>query len=184
MILKKKHVLSSSEIEKILGSRTEIKRHVDAGYLFPLGRGYYYSNSTDPFSAMVIAANRYYPRAVISNLTALVIHKLSDESLNEIDVDITRQEKLKNRLLRVHRVSPNRMIGISKLKFLEESIKIYDLERTLCEAYKIDSGGSIFFKAIKRYLKHYTPDFKKIGEYDKKLKTKVLIHLRQELADA
>ncbi len=133
---------------------------------------------------MVLVTSRYYPNTVISNLTALVIHKLSDESLDRIDVDIDRSQTLRNRLLKVHRVSGSRKIGVSKMKFMGELIRVYDLERTLCEAYRMDPSGDLFFKAVKRYLKRYKPDFNKIDKYDQKLKTKVLTHLRQELTVA
>ena len=80
---------------------------------------------------MVLVTSRYYPNTVISNLTALVIHKLSDESLDRIDVDIDRSQTLRNRLLKVHRVSGSRKIGVSKMKFMGELIRVYDLEKSL-----------------------------------------------------
>lgn len=46
--------------------------------------------SLDLFTASLIATARYYPKAVISNITALVIHSLSDEGIDRIDVDIPR----------------------------------------------------------------------------------------------
>ena len=177
-------VLSSTELVSILGSRVAIKRKAEAGALFPLGSGIYASPSLDPLTAALIAATRYYPGCVISNLTALVVHKLSDEAIGKIDVDIDKSRDLKNRLLKVHRISRRKIIGITILKYEGHSIRVYDRERALGEAYLIDPGGPVFFKALKRYLSQGKPDAGRIKRYDRILKTNVLLHLQQELADA
>ncbi len=62
------------------------------------------------------------------------------------------------------------------------SIQIYNAERSLCDAYRVDRGA-IFFKAIKRYLKMSKRHFENIAKYDKVLGTKVLRSIQQELAN-
>ena len=123
----------------------EIKRKVDAELLYPVGSGFYAAPSLEPFSAAVIAASRYYPQAIISNLTALVIHGLSDDSVAQVDVDILRGKSLKNRILRVHRVAPSVRVGHSEIQYQGYPIRIYDVERALCDAFRIDPDGAIFF---------------------------------------
>ena len=88
-----------------------------------------------------------------------------------------------NKLLYVHRVTEARLFGISKMDLDGAKIMIYELERTLCEAYRLDPAGPEFFTALKRYLKQKEPDTKRIKAYDKALGTKVLVHVMQELAD-
>ena len=176
-------VLSSSELVAILGSRVAIKRKAEAGLIHPLGSGIYASPSIDPFTAALIATTRYYPKAVISNLTALVVHRLSDEAIAQVDVDIDKSRDLKNRLLRVHRILKKKLIGISILEYQGHKIRVYDRERALCEAYLIDPAGPLFFKALKRYLGQGKPDADRIKRYDRALKTNTLLHLQQELAD-
>ena len=182
--LAKKGVLSTQELVALLGNKMQIKRKSDEGILLPLGSGLYSSPSLDPFTASVISAGRYYPQAVISGLTALVIHELSDESLNRVDVDVPRGTSIRNRLLNVHRVTEKLMIGIEKIDFHNQKIRVYDVERTLCEAYRIDQAGATFYKALKRYFKKYPSKPEQIAKYDEALKTQVLRHLQQELADA
>ena len=41
-----------------------------------------------------IAASRFYPQAVISNITGLLVHNLSDEPVERIDVDIERSRSI------------------------------------------------------------------------------------------
>lgn len=181
--LKHKKVLSSKELEKYVAGRTILRRMVEAGEIQSIGSGYYATNALDPFVAATLVVTKYYPKAVISNYTALVIHKLSDEIIEKIDVDIERNKSIRNNLLSVHRVPAKRSMGITKLPYHNETIRIYDKERTIAEAYLIDSGAT-FYKALKRYLKSQEPDIDKIQKYDRRLKTKVLERLRQELADA
>ena len=180
----KKGVMTAQELVTILGNKMQLKRKADEGLLLPLGSGFYGSPGIDPFTASVIAAGRYYPQSVISGLTSLVIHDLSDESLNRIDVDVPRCTSIRNRLLSVHRVAERNLIGIMKLNFHNQKIRIYDCERSLCEACRLDSSGAIFYKALKRYVKKYPPKPEHIAKYDHILKTDVLRHLQQELADA
>jgi predicted transcriptional regulator of viral defense system len=182
-IFKQKSVVTTKELLRVLKNNIAIKRAVEAGEITSLGSGIYASFSLDPFIAAVIATSKFYPKAVISNITSLTIHGLGDERIDRIDVDIERSESLKNKLLHVHRVSKNQLIGISKIDFHGHKIRIYNLERSLCEAYKIDPAGPLFFKSLKRSLKNHKLNATLIAKYDIALKTKVLTHLQQELAD-
>jgi hypothetical protein len=75
------------------------------------------------------------------------------------------------------------MIGISKLRLRGYPIRIYDKERTLCDAYREDPAGVLFFRALKRYVSGKDHDYSKLARYDETLGTEVMRHLRQELAD-
>jgi predicted transcriptional regulator of viral defense system len=175
-------VLRSKDLEEFYGSRVAIKRSAEQGNIQSLGSGFYASPSLDPMTASVIAVAKYFPQAVISGRTALFLHDLSDHAVKKIDVDISGTT-IANKLLNTHRVAKKRLVGISKITLKGFKIKIFDLERSLCEAYKLDPAGAEFFTALKRYLKKTEPDTVKIKKYDKALGTKVLLHIRQELAD-
>ncbi len=181
--LPKAFVLKSKDLEQILGSRVAIKRKVEAGELQALGSGIYSSPSLDPLIAAALAVAKYFPKAVLSGRTALFLHKLSDHSVERLDVDIAKTTSLHNKMLEVHRVVPSRLTGISKMTLECLPVRIYDLERTLCEAYRLDPAGPEFFTALKRYLKQKDPDTLKIKKYDKALGTNVLVHVMQEQAD-
>ena len=182
--LPKSFVLRSKDLERILGSRVAIKRKVEAGELQALGSGIYSSPALDPTIAAALAVAKFFPRAVLSSRTALFLYKLSDHSVERLHVDIAKTTSLTNRMLEVHRVVPSRLTGITKLKLEGQHVRIYDLERTLCEAYQLDPAGPEFFTALKRYLKRKAPDTLKIKKYDKALGTDVLVHVMQELAEA
>jgi predicted transcriptional regulator of viral defense system len=176
-------VFSTPDLTRKLGNRMAILRAVNAGELLSLGAGYYSTPNLDPAVAQVIAVAKFYPEAVVSGLSALGIHNLSDERLQKVTVDLPRNRLTRNRLLQARRVTKNSLIGAITMKYFGHPIRIYDVERSLCDAYRFDRGAA-FFKALKRYLKKYPHNFEKIAKYDKVLGTRVLRAIQQELADA
>lgn len=161
----------------------QVRRLAKDGVIVALGSGFYAHPSVDPFLAYVLVVAKYYPDAVISNITSLLIHKLSDERVEGIDVDIPRNRSIRNQILRAHRVPDSRLIGMTTADYLGHAIKVYDVERSLCDAYKIDPGGHIFYKALKRYVAMGQVNIERVRRYDEVLKTKVTTALAQELAD-
>ena len=181
--IKKQKVMPLAELVKIFGNRMEVSRKASEGLLQPLGNGYYASSELDPFVAALAVVAKFYPQLVISGQTALQIHGLAENYIERIDVDIERKKSLRNKMLHVHRVDPKKLVGVTRITYHGISLKIYDLERTLAEAYRLDPAGPDFYKALKRYLKHGAVKTNQIANYDQILKTKVMIHLQQELAN-
>ena len=181
--LKKQKVMKLSELYPLVGNRSLVHRKAKQGVIQSLGGGYYASPSLDLLVASVAMVAQYFPYAVISGRTALRIHGLSQDVIEKVDLDISRKKNIKNQFLRVHRVPDRRMVGITEMKYFGMKIKVYDRERSLSEAYRIDPEGGYFFKALKRYITHGKVRSELIKKYDEATKTKVLKHLRQELAD-
>ncbi len=183
-VLKEKKVLSSKEMESILGNRPAISAVLQEDVVARVGSGFYCSTSVDINTAQLITVGRFFPKAVISGVSALTFHGLSDEQPNKVNVDIERTTSLRNKILQVRRVSAPFLTGIETIKLQGMKIKIYDVERSLCDIYRIEKDGPIFIKALKRYTKKYKINSVKIAKYDSILKTQVLSHLKQELANA
>ena len=116
-------------------------------------------------------------------MVRLKLHSLWWDATDRVDVDILRGKNLRNRMLKVHRITEQRMAGTTEIKFHGHVIRVYDLERSLCESYCLDPAGPIFYKALKRYLSKKKINTARIQGYDKSLKTRVLSHIQQELAD-
>lgn len=176
-------LLSYSELTNYGATGIKLRRMTEAGLVIQLGSGIYASPELDPFVASVQAIAKYYPKATISGFTALQIHGLAQEYVERIDVDVPRETSIRNKMLKAHRVPKSRLIGITELKFHGRRIRIYDRERTLCEAFRLDPAGPLFFKALKRYIAKDVINTEKVQLYDKALKTRVLMHIQQELAD-
>jgi predicted transcriptional regulator of viral defense system len=181
--LPKNWVLRSSELIAYLGNRMAIKRLAEGGELQAVGSGIYASASLDPMVAAAAAVTKYFPLAVVSGRTALFLHQLADFPIERVDVDIPSDTKISNRLLAVRRVAKRKMVGVTEINVSGFPIRVYGLERALCDAYRLDPAGPTFFKALKRYLARKRPDTEKVAAYDGLLSTKVLVHLMQELAD-
>jgi predicted transcriptional regulator of viral defense system len=177
-------LMSHAELVEEGASGVKLRRMVEAGLIVSVGSGIYASTELDPFVAAVLATAKYYPQAIISGITALQIHELAQEYVEKVDIDISRGTSIRNKMLQVHRVPPQRLTGMMELKFHGSKIRIYDIERTLCEAYHLDPSGPLFFKALKRYVALGKVKASQIQKYDQELKTHVLMHLQQELADA
>lgn len=156
---------------------------VEAGQIVYLGTGIYSHPSIDPFAASIIAIARYYPNAIISNITALVVHELTDERVDRIDVDIPRNSSIRNKLISAHRVPEKNILGMIRLPYHGQKIRIYCKERALCDAYRIDPEGPLFLKSMKRYVKAGNVDPDRIAKYDMLLSTNALRAFRQEIAD-
>ncbi len=181
-LIKGKQVYSSHELVGLLGNRTAIQRMVKADQLMSLGSGYYSTFNIEPGVAQIHVVAQYFPKAVLSGITALGIHGLSDERLDKVTVDIPLETTLANRFLSVRRVARSRLMGIIQMDYFGKNIRIYDRERALCDAYRIDRTA-LFFKALKRYIKQGLKNSEHIARYDKVLGTKVMRALQQELAD-
>ena len=125
---------------------------------------------------------KYYPQAVISGISALFIYELTDEMSNEVHIDIIKTSSIRNKLVQARRVAESRLIGIMNLKYKGASLRIYNVERTLCDAYRIDRS-QIFYSALKSYAEKFEVNINRIAKYDKILGTKVLEHLQQELVN-
>lgn len=182
-LLKKEKVMKLSELVQLYGNRMRVSREAQEGSIQSLGSGFYASNNIDPFLGALAVVAKYYPDAVVSGKTALHIYGLSQDYIEDIDVDIERNKSIKNKLLKVHRVPKHRLTGITQINYQGIKIKIYEIERTLAEAYRLDPAGPYFYKALKRYLKSGIINIDKIAVYDKKLKTNVMTHIQQELAN-
>ena len=182
--LERNKLMTYAELAAKGASGIKLRRMLNAGLIASVGSGIYASTGLDPFVAAILATAKYYPEAIISGPTALQIHKLGQEYIDKVDVDISRGTSIRNKMLRVHRVPDRRLVGATELKFQGSKIRIYDVERTLCEAYRLDPAGPLFLKALKRYVAAGKVNASQIQKYDQALKTHVLMHLQQELADA
>jgi predicted transcriptional regulator of viral defense system len=182
-IINENGVMRAKELSPYVASGAQLRRYAEDGRLISLGAGYYADPSLDPLTAVLAVVARYYPHAVISNITALFVHGLTDERIDQIDVDIPRESSIRNKLIRTHRVNPKLIKGVEEATYNGIRLKVYSKERALCDAYHVDPGGPIFLKAFKRYAKFGAVDADAIATFDKLLKTNVLRSAMQELAD-
>ena len=160
--IKKAKAISAQDAAEILGGRQKVYRMAERGeliHVYPEGIGFFTLPEIEEGEAQFAIVASYYPKCVISGTTALSLYGLSDDYIREIDVDIPRTTNLSNPLLRVHRVNPNKIIGVTQRSFENKGVpfkvKIYSPERALHEAYKYYHLTDSFYRALKRYRNMY-----------------------------
>ena len=119
---------------------------------------------------------RRFPKYIISGMSALFIHHLTDKIVTNIEVTAPQgYNPTRSRVdkLIVHKISDKEkyLLGIEeKLSMFGNKIRVYDPERTICDIikYRDNYDSETFVKAIKLYLKRYNNIFKLI-KYSKTL---------------
>lgn len=170
----KEKVYRWKDLLKLLGSRTSVLQHVEHGRLISLGSGFYASTKIPREEALLLAVARFFPRAVISGAGALYLHGLlgRDEGY-EIEADIERSTNSRNKLVRFHRVTPSRQVGIMETRVQGFAVRVYDPERSLAECFLRKWPKSRLQTVLKNYLRKSSVNLERIREYDELLGTKV-----------
>lgn len=193
-ILQSKHVVSLSELIKIVGHKTGVYRLVENGELqkvSPDGMGYFCLPTIDEGTAQFAVVKYYFLQCVVSGVTALSLYDLSLDYIGKISVDIPKTMNLKNELMDVHRVVPRKITHVEERSFETKGIpfgvRIYSPERALFEAHKYYKGLDSFFYAIRKYSKIYLDrekpekQFEQILAVNSKLGREILNLIQMEL---
>lgn len=161
-ILKNDLVLSLEDGVKLLGNDKAVYKLVEKGELKkvePNGLGYFTLPNIEEGTAHFAIINKYYPECVISGKTALSLYGLGLDYISEIDVDISNETNLSNKLLSVHRVVNSKINNVIERSFEDRgvpfSIRIYSPERCLFEAYKYYKGLESYFYCLNEYKQKY-----------------------------
>jgi predicted transcriptional regulator of viral defense system len=124
---------------------------------------------TDPIKKYLVPC-MLYPDAVICGISALTYHDLTDVEERQTWVALPPPQRVNNPRYRLIRPSGLAYsLGIEKHRFGKRVIRIYDLEKTVVDAFKYQHE-EIAIKAIKRYLKRKDKNVKKLCDYARRLK--------------
>lgn len=124
---------------------------------------------TDPLKKYLPACTQI-PEAVICGISALTYYDLTDEEERQTWIAIPFQKKLKDPRFRV--IRPRGLgysLGIQTHKFGKRSVRIYDREKAVVDAFKYLAEETAL-KALKGYLKLKNKDIYKLSDYGKKLR--------------
>lgn len=123
------------------------------------------------------------PDAIISGISALNFYNLSDHEERHISITIPSHRKLADPRYKVTRAQgPNYTLGINKYHFGRHEVRIYDIEKSVVDAFKYQTE-EIAFKALKRYLKRSDKDLAKLSHYAKSMRKPLDTIIRALLAD-
>lgn len=156
--------------------RSVLRQMVDCGEIYRYGRGLYIK--ADAWEDELYLLQRRYERGIYSHDTALYLLGYSDCAPARYTMTFPKgynAPSLKQENICVKRaIQPNYELGISEqLSPAGNPIRVYDLERTLCDILR-GSGSDIqiITAAMKRYAAVKDKDIHKLLQYAEKLRVK------------
>jgi predicted transcriptional regulator of viral defense system len=115
------------------------------------------------------------PKGVICLISALCYYNLTDQIMREFWITVPHASKSpkrpKTRIVRMR----NLKLGQTKIRIGKHSIKIFDKERTVVDAFRYLSQ-EVAIKALQAYLqptKNHKPDLNKLTAYAKQLRVDI-----------
>jgi predicted transcriptional regulator of viral defense system len=115
------------------------------------------------------------PRGVICLISALCYYNLTDQIMREFWIAVPHASKSpqrsKTRIVRMRNIE----LGQTEIQIGEQSLKIFNRERTVVDAFRYLSQ-EIAIKALQAYLrptKDYKPDLNKLMDYAKQLRVNI-----------
>jgi predicted transcriptional regulator of viral defense system len=170
---------TSIEAKRFGISPSLIAYYIKKGEVERVSRGVYRSLKKESLIPAqwedLVATAKSIPQGVICLVSALQIYELTEEFAHEhwIAIPFTSwpAKREHTRIIRMR----NLMLGKSKMPMGEDTISIFDRERTLIDCFRLLSK-EVALKALKKYLQgsdQHKPDFKKLNSYSKKLRFKI-----------
>lgn len=160
------------EAKKLGVSPMTLSRLVASEELFRTEHGIYTHNPdwlTEPLKKYV-AACTLYPKAVICGISALTYYDLTDMEERQVWIALPAPSIIHNPRYRVIRPSGIAYtLGTEKQFFGKRVVRIYDLEKTIVDAFKYHTE-EVAYKALKGYLKRKDKDIQKLCDYARRLK--------------
>ncbi|MBL4818754.1 MAG: hypothetical protein JKY15_05930 [Deltaproteobacteria bacterium] len=150
----------------------QLSRMVAKGELFRVERSIY----TRDFDWLTDSLKKYCPAcvlvpdAVISGVSALTYHNLTDQEERQIGITLPVNKRLKDPRYRITRAcGANYSLGIMVHNFGEHEVRIYDIEKSVVDAFKYQTD-EVAFKALKGYLQRKDKNVSKLCKYARKMR--------------
>lgn len=149
--------------------------YVNNGIIERISRGLYRNPKIEnhvpaPWEDLVATA-KSIPNGVVCLISALNLYEMTDEFAHEHWIAIPKSDWPKRRkhtkIIRMNNLS----LGLTKIKLGDETIAIFDRERTIIDSFRLLSR-EIAIKALKKYLQpndKYKTNFKKLNRNAKEL---------------
>ena len=177
--------ITMAEAKKEGISPMTLSRMVAGEKLYSTERGIYTSTLewlTDPLQKYLPACT-LYTDAVISGISSLTYYDLTDAEERNIWITIPISRVVKNAKYRTVRSQGLwYSLGVQTVKFRKRSVRIYDIEKAVIDAYKYQTE-EVAYKALKVYLKRKDRNLSKLHDYAEKLGKSLEDQVRFFLAD-
>lgn len=169
-------IITAEQVTDAGVHRSVLKEFVDDGNLYRFGRGLYVCSNT--WEGDFYLLQRKYKRGIYSHDTALYLLGYSDRTPAKYTMTFPKgynTPSLKQENINIKRVVPeNYSFGVIELNSpCGNPIRVYDLERTLCDILR-GSGSDIqvVVAAMKKYAASKEKDIHKLMQYAERLRVK------------
>lgn len=177
--LLKQPLIRSSEARAVGIHPAMLSYYEKKGLLERIGRGLYRNKKVEldvTFEWEELVNNVLsIPHGVVTGISALALYNLTEEIPRQHWIAVPNDTSVGKRAnVRIIRLR-NHELGIAKIKVGDVEVPIYDLERTLVDAFRLLSVEAAI-KALKEAFKSQRkqkPDLKKLVEYAKQLRFKM-----------
>lgn len=177
LVNKKNNVITAKEFKNAKIGYYYINKLIKDNYISRIGKGLYCK--TDSFEDEYFTIQNRYKNAIFSYNTALFFLNKTEVTPNIIDITIPNDynvNSINTKQIRVHYVSrENIELGVIKIESpFGNTIKSYNLERTICDIVKNDNKCGLDIeqrnKIIKNAFANNEIDGTTLVKYAKKLK--------------
>ena len=167
-------VITTATLNKTGIHSRNIAELVDKGILSRIKQGYYILSQKTADTSEIVLAAKLIPNGVLCLYTAIEYYGLSTMNPAEIFFALPRGTVAPS-LPQNLRVNVRQMmdkhfeLGISKADFGGASVRIYDIEKTLCDCFKYDREveKSVALEVLKNYIAKGNCNVQKLLEYAK-----------------
>lgn len=175
LIEKHNGVVTSTMLTENNIPRLYLKKMTDSGELICVCRGIYVS--TDSWEDEMFILQAKFPKGIFSHETALYIHNLTDRTPMKYSMIFPHgyhtvsvsEENITER----HSIKDLYYLGITTANSpCNNQIKLYNIEKTLCDIVKSNCDVQIVNEAMKRYAKSKDKNIKLLYEYAEILRVK------------
>ena len=175
-----KKYLSSAEVKK--QGRTayyKMLENVRQGELIQVRRGIY--ASIDQLSGNMIDINTIVPDGILCLWSAWNIHQLTTSMPQAFHVAVKRDRKVTMPSfpkLEIHHYTETILgLGVMKMKIDGFNIRVYDVERSVCDAVKFRNkvGMDVCSEIISNYLERPNRNLSKLMDYARRLRVGTIL---------
>ncbi len=170
-------VMRTAELRASKIYYADIQKLLAESIIEQVSRGYYHLMDNENMSEVKII-NRMFPEAILCMNTALFHYGYSDRTPAQwhlaVDKDISKSRfKIEYPFVKPYYWEAALLdIGLTKGEIDENSVHIYDKERTICDCLKYSTkmDKEIFNKAIQNYVKDPAKNIPNLMQYAKQLR--------------
>jgi len=179
----KSAILKASELKAFGFSSRNLKKMIDTGLLEKIKQGYYVLSENTGEIPDILIALKLIPQGVICLLSAIEHYELSTVNPSSTSIALPRKANIptlpSSRYIKIYRMTDKHFkLGISEAELNGVKIRIYDIEKVICDCFKYDKQieKNIALEVLKNYVSRKNCNIQKLLEYAKIMgKKKVML---------